>query len=58
MAFTGQAAAAMIEHCDLVLYAPSEAMSQIQQIPITAARAICSLVERALFPQKRGIISC
>lgn len=49
--FTGRSGAAMIEHCDLVLHAPSDSTPLIQQIHITAAHAICGLVERALFPQ-------
>ncbi len=49
--FTGHSGAAMIEHCDLVLHAPSDATPLIQQIHITAAHAICGLVEQALFPQ-------
>jgi D-sedoheptulose 7-phosphate isomerase len=49
--FTGRLRAAMVEHCDLVLHAPSDSTPQIQQIHITAAHAICGLVERALFPR-------
>jgi D-sedoheptulose 7-phosphate isomerase len=49
--FTGRSGTTMIEHCDLVLHAPSDATPLIQQIHITAAHAICGLVEHALFPQ-------
>ena len=35
--------------CDLVLAAPSDETALIQQIHITAAHAICSLVEHGLF---------
>ncbi len=36
--------------CDLVLAVRAEEVALIQQIHITAAHAICGLVERALFP--------
>lgn len=36
--------------CDLVLAVPADEVALIQQIHITAAHAICGLVERALFP--------
>ena len=49
--FTGSSGAAMTEHCDLLLHAPSDATPLIQQIHITAAHAICGLVERVLFPK-------
>jgi D-sedoheptulose 7-phosphate isomerase len=35
--------------CDLLLAAPSEETALIQQLHITAAHAICQLVERELF---------
>jgi D-sedoheptulose 7-phosphate isomerase len=35
--------------CDLLIPVPSEEVGLIQQIHITAAHAICNLVERALF---------
>jgi D-sedoheptulose 7-phosphate isomerase len=35
--------------CDLVLAAPSDETALIQQLHITAAHAICQLVEHALF---------
>jgi D-sedoheptulose 7-phosphate isomerase len=52
--FTGTApgAAAMRPLCDLVLAAPSDDTPLIQQIHITAAHAICEIVERNLFGQK------
>jgi D-sedoheptulose 7-phosphate isomerase len=49
--FTGRSGATMIEHCDLVLHAPSDSTPLIQQIHITAAHAICGLVEQSLFPR-------
>jgi len=49
--FTGTApgAAAMLPLCHLVLAAPSDDTPLIQQIHITAAHAICEIVERNLF---------
>ena len=45
----------MAEHCDLLLRAPSPATPIIQQIHIIAAHIVCSLVERALYPQRAGL---
>ena len=52
--FTGTApgAAAMRPLCDVVLAAPSDDTPLIQQIHITAAHAICEIVERNLFGKK------
>ena len=49
--FTGTApsAAAMRPLCDFVLAAPSDDTPVIQQIHMTAAHAICEIVERNLF---------
>lgn len=49
--FTGNAAgaAAMLPLCDLVLAAPSDDTPLIQQVHITAAHAICEIVERNIF---------
>jgi D-sedoheptulose 7-phosphate isomerase len=49
--FTGNApgAAAMLPLCELVLTAPSDDTPLIQQVHITAAHAICEIVERNLF---------
>jgi D-sedoheptulose 7-phosphate isomerase len=49
--FTGTApgAALMQPLCDLVLAAPSDDTPLIQQIHITAAHAICEIVERNMF---------
>ncbi|HYW60775.1 MAG TPA: D-sedoheptulose 7-phosphate isomerase [Xanthobacteraceae bacterium] len=49
--FTGTTpgAAAMRPLCDVVLAAPSDDTPLIQQIHITAAHAICEIVERNLF---------
>jgi len=46
--FTRDAKTPMHALCDLVLAAPSEETALIQQIHITAAHAICHLVEREL----------
>ena len=40
--------------CDHLLVSPSDETAIIQQIHITAAHAICALVERELFPDKQG----
>ncbi len=48
--FTGAKPSPMHAACDLMLCAPSEETAVIQQIHITAAHAICALVERDLFP--------
>ena len=40
--------------CDLTLAVPAEETALIQQIHITAAHAICHLVERELFGAKSG----
>ena len=54
IAFTGSAGSSFMhplcEHC---LAAPAAETPLIQQIHIVAAHAICSLVERRLFPQKK-----
>ncbi len=48
--FTGSAGAATMKPlCDVALVAPSDETALIQQIHITAAHAICDLVERNLF---------
>jgi D-sedoheptulose 7-phosphate isomerase len=49
--FTGTAAgaAAMLPLCDLALAAPSDDTPLIQQVHITAAHAICEIVERRMF---------
>ncbi len=47
--FTGTPGAGMGNLCDALLVAPSDETAIIQQIHITAAHAICGLVERALF---------
>ena len=48
--FTGSRDTPMHPLCDLLLAAPAEETALIQQIHITAAHAICGLVERDLFP--------
>jgi D-sedoheptulose 7-phosphate isomerase len=52
IAFTGAPDNAMKPLCDLVLSAPSDETALIQQVHITAAHAICDLVERNLFPAR------
>jgi D-sedoheptulose 7-phosphate isomerase len=47
--FTKQALTPMHAHCDLLLAVPSEEVAVIQQLHITAAHAICQLVEHELF---------
>jgi D-sedoheptulose 7-phosphate isomerase len=47
--FTGSKGAAIQPLCDLLLIAPSEDTAQIQQVHISAAHAICGLVECELF---------
>jgi D-sedoheptulose 7-phosphate isomerase len=47
--FTKAAQSPMRALCDLVLAVPSEETALIQQVHITAAHAICHLVERELF---------
>ena len=47
--FSRDAQSPMRGLCDLVLAAPAEETALIQQIHITAAHAICHLVERELF---------
>ena len=49
VAFTGNANAPLASLCDLALRAPSPATPLIQQIHITAAHAICEIVETNLF---------
>jgi D-sedoheptulose 7-phosphate isomerase len=50
--FTGSKGLALDELCDVLLVAPSDETAIIQQIHITAAHAICGLVENDLFPAK------
>jgi D-sedoheptulose 7-phosphate isomerase len=52
--FTGSKGMAMQPHCDHLLVAPSDDTAIIQQIHITAAHAICALVESELFPAPKG----
>lgn len=46
--FTGAKGGDMSSCCDIVLRAPSDKTAVIQQIHITAAHAICGLIERRL----------
>ena len=48
---TGRTGGEMAADCDLCLHAPSDSTQIIQQIHITAAHIICSLVEERLFPR-------
>jgi D-sedoheptulose 7-phosphate isomerase len=47
--FTGTGGIALKPLCDLLLVAPSDETAIIQQIHITAAHAICGLIEKELF---------
>lgn len=49
--FGGEGETAMSAVCDLMVAAPSTATPMIQQVHITAAHAICGLVELAMFPR-------
>ncbi len=49
--FTGARAGPLGEACTLLLAAPSTHTPIIQQIHITAAHILCTLVERRLFPR-------
>ena len=51
--FTGTKGTQMRPLCDLALIAPSDETALIQQIHITAAHAICGLVERDLYGAPR-----
>jgi D-sedoheptulose 7-phosphate isomerase len=50
--FTGTKGSSMGALCDLALIAPSEETALIQQLHLTAAHAICGLVESDLFGQQ------
>ena len=52
--FTGASGGEMRPLCDLILAAPSDETALIQQIHITAAHAICGLVEHDLFKEPRA----
>lgn len=54
VAFTGNAASPLASMCNLALCAPTASTPLIQQIHITAAHAICELVESAMFERKAG----
>ena len=49
--FAGRGGGAMAALSDLLLCAPSSLTPVIQQIHMVAAHLLCSLVERAMFPQ-------
>jgi len=51
LGFSGAGGGAMAAKCDHILRAPSPLTPIVQQIHITAAHAVCALVERAMFPQ-------
>ena len=51
LAFCGADPGPMAGHADLVFAAPSRQNTYIQQMHITAAHAVCGLVERAMFPE-------
>ncbi|HVG51576.1 MAG TPA: SIS domain-containing protein, partial [Xanthobacteraceae bacterium] len=54
IAFTGNTEAPLAGMCSLALRAPTGSTPLIQQIHISAAHAICELVESAMFPRKNG----
>jgi D-sedoheptulose 7-phosphate isomerase len=49
--FTGNGEREMLRLCELVLAAPSSDTPVIQQLHITAAHAICEIIETTLFPR-------
>ena len=51
LAFAGATGGKMAGRADMVLRAPSDWTPVIQQVHITAAHILCSLVERAMFPR-------
>lgn len=51
LGFTGSGGGSMVGRADLLLRAPTDWTPVIQQIHITAAHVICSLVERAMHPK-------
>ena len=52
MGFTGTSDGSMKELCDVCLVAPTDETPLIQQIHITAAHAVCTLVELSMFGKK------
>ena len=48
--FCGEDPGPMAAHTDLIFAAPSPRTAVVQQVHITAAHAICGIVERELFP--------
>lgn len=48
--FAGASGGAMVDQVDLLLRAPSGLTPVVQQIHLVAGHILCSLVERALFP--------
>lgn len=50
--FTGKDGDAMAGLCDLALRVPSDSTPIIQQIHLTAAHILCTLVEERLFPRE------
>ena len=52
MGFTGAEGGAMKDLCDICLFAPSQETPLIQQIHITAAHAVCNLVEYSMFGKR------
>ena len=55
LGFTGNGpgAAEMVSRCDLVLKAPTDKTSLIQQIHIVAAHIVCGLVEERIYGKER-----
>lgn len=50
--FTSASGGTMHNLCDICLFAPSDETPLVQQVHITAAHAICSLVEIAMFGKR------
>jgi D-sedoheptulose 7-phosphate isomerase len=52
--FTGMGGETLRAHCDHLLMSPSDDTAVIQQIHLTAAHAICEVVERAMMQRATG----
>ena len=52
MGFTSAEGGMMKDLCDVCLFAPSQETPLIQQIHITAAHVVCTLVEQSMFGKR------
>ena len=52
MGFTGAEGGSMKSLCDVCLFAPSQETPLIQQIHVTAAHVVCTLVEHSMFGKR------